>query len=101
MLWPPPGSTRTYTLVPYTTLFRSLARQGSRACAVLRFASVASDAPSVASGPSIAIEAAWCGLEHEKRRFSHGDHRHLQEDRLERVHRRHRDRKSTRLNSSH
>jgi len=47
-----------------------LARQESRACAVLRFASVASDASSVASGPSIAIEAAWCGLENGQRRLT-------------------------------
>jgi hypothetical protein len=46
-----------------------LAGQQSLAFAVLRFASVASDASSVASGPSIAIEAAWCGLEYGKRRL--------------------------------
>ncbi|MBZ9815203.1 hypothetical protein [Mesorhizobium sp. CA7] len=36
--------------------------QETRACAILRFAAVASDAAAVASGLTIAIEAAWCGL---------------------------------------
>jgi uncharacterized protein (DUF736 family) len=44
--------------------------QENSACAILRFASVASDASSVASGRSIAIEAAWCGLETENGDFN-------------------------------
>jgi hypothetical protein len=40
--------------------------QESRACPILRFAAVASDAAAVASGLSIAIEVAWCGLEKRK-----------------------------------
>jgi uncharacterized protein (DUF736 family) len=47
-----------------------LAKQENCACAVLRVASVASDASSVASGRSIAIEAAWCGLETENGDFN-------------------------------
>ncbi|MBZ9851768.1 hypothetical protein LB565_27645 [Mesorhizobium sp. CA14] len=37
----------------------------TRACAILRFATVASDAAAVAFGLTIAIEAAWCGLGNE------------------------------------
>jgi uncharacterized protein (DUF736 family) len=47
-----------------------LAKQENSACAILRVASVASDASSVASGRSIAIEAAWCGLETENGDFN-------------------------------
>ena len=41
-------------------------KQESRACAILRFAAVASDVAAVASGLSIAIEVAWCGLGNEE-----------------------------------
>jgi len=47
-----------------------LADQETRAHAIRRCASVASDAAAVASGLSIAIEAAWCGLENGKRRLN-------------------------------
>jgi uncharacterized protein (DUF736 family) len=40
-----------------------------RACAILRSAAVASDAAAVASGLTIAIEVAWCGLGNEERRL--------------------------------
>ena len=43
--------------------------QETRACAILRFAAVASDAAAVASGLTIAIEVAWCGLGNEERRL--------------------------------
>ena len=43
--------------------------QETRACAILRFAAVASDAAAVAFGPTIAIEVAWCGLGNEERRL--------------------------------
>ncbi|OHV61358.1 hypothetical protein LCM4576_31230 [Mesorhizobium sp. LCM 4576] len=41
------------------------ATQETRACAILRSFSVASDAAAVAFGLTIAIEAAWCGLGNE------------------------------------
>src|SRR3546814_2560942 len=98
MIRRPPRSTRTYTLFPYTTLFRSSSAH----------AAVASDAPSIASGLLIAIEAAMgAGSKQRATETYHGHHRHLQEDQHLRVRRRHRhplgpgDRKSTRLNSSH
>ncbi|TIV53396.1 MULTISPECIES: hypothetical protein [unclassified Mesorhizobium] len=43
-----------------------LARQETRACAILRFAAVASDAAALAFGLTIAIEVAWCGLGNEE-----------------------------------
>jgi len=46
-----------------------LAKQESCLRTVLRCASVASDVASVASGQSIAIETAWCGLKNEERDF--------------------------------
>src|SRR3546814_15140736 len=38
MVRPPPRSTRTYTLVPYTTLFRSVRRKAARVGAARRTA---------------------------------------------------------------
>jgi uncharacterized protein (DUF736 family) len=43
--------------------------QETRACAILRFAAVASDAAAVAFDLSIAIEVAWCGLGNEEWRL--------------------------------
>ena len=59
---------RVSTFFPCRPRPSFLAKQENRFCAVLRFAAVASDASSVASGPPIAIEAAWCGLGNGKRR---------------------------------
>ncbi|MBZ9768804.1 hypothetical protein LB526_18765 [Mesorhizobium sp. CA6] len=42
-----------------------LAQPRNARLAILRFAAVASDAAAVASGLTIAIEAAWCGLGNE------------------------------------
>jgi len=61
---------RVPTFFPFRPWPSFLARQETRACAILRFAPVASDASSVVSGQPIAIEAAWCGLENGKRRLT-------------------------------
>src|SRR3546814_8394499 len=53
MIRRPPRSTRTYTLFPYTTLFRSRSREGSMR-STLRFVSVAAVAAMFAAVPGSA-----------------------------------------------
>jgi uncharacterized protein (DUF736 family) len=77
LIWPKDGfasiayaATARHDFLPLPAAPSFLARQESRACAVLRFAAVASDAPSIASGRSIAIEAAMVRARNGKRRLT-------------------------------
>src|SRR3546814_15854185 len=87
MIRRPPGSTRTDTRFPYTTLFRSAAAVGLNQPA------------------DLAVEGAGKGAalvpEEARADQSRGDRRAIDHDELAACARAARDRKSTRLNSSH
>ncbi|UCI28054.1 hypothetical protein [Mesorhizobium sp. B2-8-5] len=71
LIWPKDGCASTaYAAMTHREFLplgeaHSSRNQETRACAILRFAAVASDAAAVAFGLKIAIEAAWCGLGNE------------------------------------
>src|SRR3546814_14010710 len=101
MIRGPPRSTRTDTLFPYTTLFRSLSgRRGNQCDFLMR--------PYRNLSGNSGVVAYEVGADFIKLRFTRGDtyrydyrrpgHRDV--ERMKR-HRGARDRKSTRLNSSH
>src|SRR3546814_17971946 len=101
MIRRPPGSTRTDTLFPYTTLFRSYASRGldlAEAQARLRRLELAQQVQRAFIDVQIADQLVWIS----ERRLE--TERQLQTEALRRV-RGYRDppldRKSTRLNSSH
>src|SRR3546814_11447771 len=91
MLRRPPRSTRTDTLFPYTTLFRSLGRL--RIEALAQFGALDTRAKMTA-GAHLAVEpAAYCYPLRRIKVFGRNDTASMHRDRT--------DRKSTRLNSSH
>src|SRR3546814_1738892 len=99
MIRPPPRSTLTATLFPYTTLFRSL-RSDLRLLAMsatldgARFSALMHDAPVIESeGRSWPLDLRHIGRAAEKR---------IEDDMAAAIrHALEEDRKSTRLNSSH
>src|SRR3546814_5047702 len=64
MILRPPRSTRTDTLFPYTTLFRSLRRQGRRAGPSARGRCLAPDRPQPSSVRGTAPWYIWRSEEH-------------------------------------
>src|SRR3546814_13545666 len=92
MIRRPPRSTRTDTLFPYTTLFRSRADRDGRAPDLLRAASAAQGAAGDREDARGQAPA---------RRRADADRGRADGRGVERADRAQRDRKSTRLNSSH
>src|SRR3546814_2125271 len=77
MIRRPPRSTRTDTLFPYTTLFRSHQRKArrGRGARVLRFLAAfavhGSDQPAVGSHPQAPRVGAWAGRSDPRRSEEH------------------------------
>src|SRR3546814_11775665 len=101
----PPRSTRTDTLFPYTTLFRSLGVELRRLRRQLVLLAPRQRLPGPHAVDAIGIPAEHApGMAQVGRRFQSQARRHAVErieDRRLAVEQRGRDRKSTRLNSSH
>src|SRR3546814_10229180 len=111
MIRRPPRSTRTDTLFPYTTLFRSLDRHGRRAALVLaeRLARRQADPPIVQrAGDRTAMDDALAeppmlvrAAVEESKHLALGGAEHRDVVAAFDLYRAAADRKSTRLNSSH